>query len=740
MILLHAILPCCMTFFQLNGYGSIYFSNLKETYRFDNFPLRKSVATEHFRTALFSSVIVAIPIALDILLDVFLITDRQDERLHLYTRAIILTALAGPNLLLLTIDFGDSTAEVYMYSFFLFRIASATCGLMHLIDITSSIRNSRVVIYILVISLLFAIHCLANEVDPMYNFSYHNLLRLLSIVFYLLIGVVMILFGREMFTSRESSFSLKDLLSVELTVLTYAVSLVIMNICFIRISHAYGADSTLNASSDCICVHTYIQMTFTVLVITMQSRITRDEAIKQSRFVKERQAFIRYISHEIRTPLNTVFLGLEFVTSELTKWNLPNQQSQVLPIVETINDIRSSCQISLSILDDLLTFDKMEGGKMTLELKYLNYCSFIASVAKPFHVNARERGISFNFCRDLVLVDNACSGCLHIDSSKMGQVMRNLISNALKFTPVGGTVTISVSYVPTPSDAKDSSDDPNVDTREAVGASGNQMLRIEVIDSGVGISETDQSRLFGQYVQFNANKQQKGSGSGLGLWIAKGITELHGGCIGAYSRGEGLGSTFFLELPVFLDATDEGDGDAGSESDHALSSVAKAFSNITGECMTQRSSMTPDSTALFQPPLVTQSCDSLNSSGPFLTPTSHLNSYQTSSVTPAYSPAISVISAICGSMDARETRDGHSAYHALNDTDDFLSSADHFMVTSPPQSRGSGRVIRGTRAVDRFESYGGLSWTSGQCTPVTLNAFGKSQHLPITDNPTATAI
>lgn len=707
-----------MILFLLHGYGSIYLSSVKETHCFDNFELRKSVGTEHFRTALLSSVIVAIPMTVDILLDFFLSTDRQDERVHLYSRAIIITALAGPNLLLLSADFGDSTAEVYMYSFFLFRIATVTCGIMHLIEIASSLRNSRVVIYVLAISLLFAVHCMASEVDPMYNFSHHNFLKLLSIASYLLIGAVITSFGRELFASRNTSFLLKDLLSVELTVLTYAVFLAIMNICFVRISQHYGAQSTLNASSDCICVHTYIQMAFTVMVIIMQSRITRVEAIKQSRFVKERQAFIRYISHEIRTPLNTVFLGLEFVTSELMKWNSPKQQSQVLPIVETVNDIRSSCQISLSILDDLLTFDKMEGGKMTLELKYLNCCSFVASVAKPFQVNARERGITFNFCKDLVLVDNSCSGCLHIDSSKMGQVMRNLISNALKFTPVGGTVTISVSYVSAPCDPKDNGDNHQADTSEVSGSNANQMLRIEVIDSGVGISEIDQSRLFGQYVQFNANKLQKGSGSGLGLWISKGITELHGGCIGAISKGEGFGSTFFLELPVFLDAIDEGDGDADPESDHALSSVAKAFSNATDEYPTPES--------CTQPSHLIQSRDSQNSSAPFLTPTSHLTSFLNSNVTPVNSSACSsTMSATCSSVDTRESRDGYLAYQILNDTDGFLSSADLFMVTSTPQSRGSGRATRSSRAIDRVESYGGLSRTSGQCTPATLNGFGE---------------
>ena len=77
-------------------------------------------------------------------------------------------------------------------------------------------------------------------------------------------------------------------------------------------------------------------------------------------------------------------------------------------------------------------------------------------------------------------------------------------------------------------------------------------FRLEVKDSGAGISPENQKKLFGQYVQFNAGKLQKGNGSGLGLWISKGIIELHEGVLDIYSEGEGTGSTFFVELPLSL--------------------------------------------------------------------------------------------------------------------------------------------------------------------------------------------
>ena len=77
------------------------------------------------------------------------------------------------------------------------------------------------------------------------------------------------------------------------------------------------------------------------------------------------------------------------------------------------------------------------------------------------------------------------------------------------------------------------------------------VLRIEVRDSGYGIAPENQHKVFNEIVQFHANTQQGGGGSGLGLWISKKIVELHGGRVGLVSEGEGRGCTFFCELPLF---------------------------------------------------------------------------------------------------------------------------------------------------------------------------------------------
>jgi hypothetical protein len=214
----------------------------------------------------------------------------------------------------------------------------------------------------------------------------------------------------------------------------------------------------------------------------------------------------------------------------------------------------------MSILNDLLTFDKMEGGKMSLELEFVNCSAFITSLAKPFHLNAQDKSITFMMDFSELSPHFIQNACIKVDHSKMGQVLRNLISNALKFTPDGGTVVVAMSHVEIvrqrSEDKEKGADKSWFRSGSAEGSESvsdvSDVLRVEVRDTGAGMSALDQTRLFGQYVQFNANRLQKGGGSGLGLWISKGITELHGGVIGGHSEGEGKGSVFYVELPVTI--------------------------------------------------------------------------------------------------------------------------------------------------------------------------------------------
>jgi CheY-like chemotaxis protein len=176
------------------------------------------------------------------------------------------------------------------------------------------------------------------------------------------------------------------------------------------------------------------------------------------------------------------------------------------------------------------------------------------------------------------------------DQSRIVLVIRNLISNALKFTPVEGKISISVEFLKRDVEDQRISDDDahmvcttqiNHDRTTHAGKTsktftlrGNEevtyerggTVMVKVTDTGVGLTPDQLSKIFGEGIQFNAGSLQKGQGSGLGLFISKGITQLHHGSLCASSKGMDRGATFTLTLPLFLVPQDVSSTDEESDS------------------------------------------------------------------------------------------------------------------------------------------------------------------------------
>eukprot|EP00597_Dinobryon_sp_UTEXLB2267_P000711 CAMPEP_0170070286 /NCGR_PEP_ID=MMETSP0019_2-20121128/8639_1 /TAXON_ID=98059 /ORGANISM="Dinobryon sp., Strain UTEXLB2267" /LENGTH=381 /DNA_ID=CAMNT_0010278535 /DNA_START=675 /DNA_END=1816 /DNA_ORIENTATION=- len=269
----------------------------------------------------------------------------------------------------------------------------------------------------------------------------------------------------------------------------------------------------------------------------------------------ETKLFMRYISHEIRTPLNTAVMGLRLLNDEL-------QSAGSIECLQMVKDTQESCQVAIGILSEMLMFDKVESGLLVLEKEIISPVQFIRSVLSPFTVQAREAGVNFIFNQSLH--PDYTHIALNADPNKLAQVIRNLVSNAMKFTKRDGTITVSVSA------------ELRTSTETIHGNRSSQMsflcampsesesfpleLVLSVTDSGAGISKENQARLFKGVVQFNPGKLQGGQGTGLGLFITKSIVDVHGGTISVHSEGEGLGSTFTVRLPL-----ERGDHSAGFE-------------------------------------------------------------------------------------------------------------------------------------------------------------------------------
>jgi len=232
------------------------------------------------------------------------------------------------------------------------------------------------------------------------------------------------------------------------------------------------------------------------------------EKLKELDQLKSR--FFADISHEFRTPLTLILGPLEQLSEEEKR---PG-------IIRHYKVMEANARRLLRLINQLLDLSRLDAGKMQLDMQEADLIPLLKGCAFAFESLAASKNIRLQ-------VECAVpAAVLSYDRDKMEQVFTNLISNALKFTPEGGTVQV-----------------------RAVAIETNSTLRIEVSDTGIGIAEDQLPLVFERFFQSNAGSRLHASGSGIGLALTKELTQLHGGSIGAESR-PGQGSVFFIELPV----------------------------------------------------------------------------------------------------------------------------------------------------------------------------------------------
>ena len=240
--------------------------------------------------------------------------------------------------------------------------------------------------------------------------------------------------------------------------------------------------------------------------------------------------FLANMSHELRTPLNAIIGFSDLLLTE-----------QLGPVSETQRDFLGSVLRNgrhlLGLINDVLDLSKIEAGRMTLELETTDVRQAIDGAVTD---TASLRAAKAQDCR--VRVEEGALTVL-ADAVRVRQILFNLLSNASKFTPEGGQITLTAirtrAPLPLPGDREGES--PRLEHRDAVW--------IAVTDTGIGIAEGDMPKLFQVFSQVDSALSRREQGTGLGLALCKQFVEMHGGTIGAESI-HGRGSTFWFILPV----------------------------------------------------------------------------------------------------------------------------------------------------------------------------------------------
>jgi CheY-like chemotaxis protein len=256
--------------------------------------------------------------------------------------------------------------------------------------------------------------------------------------------------------------------------------------------------------------------------------------------------FLSTLSHELRTPLHAI-LG----------WSQVLTRRGNTDLAKGLEVIERNARAQTQIIDDLLDMSRIVSGKVRLDVQRVDLAAVARLAVDTVRPGADAKGVR------LQVVLDPLAGPINGDPNRLQQVLWNILTNAVKFTPRGGRVQVLLERV-------------------------NSHLELSVIDTGQGISPEFLPHVFDRFSQADASNTRRHAGLGLGLAIVKQLVELHGGSVRAKSAGPGQGATFSIELPLLSvsreapDAPDRRHPSRSEDADRELSHPAARVADFSG--------------------------------------------------------------------------------------------------------------------------------------------------------------
>jgi len=241
----------------------------------------------------------------------------------------------------------------------------------------------------------------------------------------------------------------------------------------------------------------------------------RNARMTAQRATRLKDEFLATLSHELRTPLSAI-LGWTQVLLKGETSKGPEEHKRAMEVIDR------NARAQVKLIDDLLDLSRVMTGKLRLDLHQVSFAGIVEAAVDSARPSADVKGI-----RLTAILGSSSQDIVSADSARLQQVVWNLLTNAIKFTPKGGQVQVLLQRV-------------------------NSHLELSVSDTGIGIPANYLPHVFDRFSQKDSSTTRAFGGLGLGLAICKQLVELHGGIIRAASQGEGRGATFSVQLPLSI--------------------------------------------------------------------------------------------------------------------------------------------------------------------------------------------